>query len=349
METFKEKDSVYTEYGYGTIVKLPPSTTSSEQNPTEVQPPVPNGEGEAKRESPVKEEPKTEVKQVEEVKENKEENSEANIVQVRLSWGGNVYLDKKYLSKKIRLYIKTFYGARKKIALDVDINTTIQQLKNILLDKHLDHAKTLYNLRLIYSMGSLQDLNINSNTIEQYKVPNNANLILIVQMSFTWDQNAKASGIKLSNNNLTAGKLPEVDYQTVLGTLVMSSGRHYWEIKIDNFNDEEDIFIGVARKEANLYARPIDTNTFWGYMCCCGKKFGPDGIFQDYGYQGKKGDVIGVLLEYKSGLATLSFYRNATKCGVAFSNLTGSFYPAVCMNYGDVQVTLDTKAPMPIS
>ncbi len=42
-----------------------------------------------------------------------------------------------------------------------------------------------------------------------------------------------------------------------------------------------------------------------------GKKFGPDGIFQDYGYQGKKGDVIGVLLEYKSGLATLSFYRNA--------------------------------------
>jgi len=31
---------------------------------------------------------------------------------------------------------------------------------------------------------------------------------------------------------LTAGKLPEVDYQTVLGTLMMSSGRHYWEIKV---------------------------------------------------------------------------------------------------------------------
>jgi len=42
-----------------------------------------------------------------------------------------------------------------------------------------------------------------------------------------------------------------------------------------------------------------------------GKKFGPDGVFADYGYQAKKGDTIGVLLEYKSGLASLSFYRNA--------------------------------------
>ena len=85
------------------------------------------------------------------------------------------------------------------------------------------------------------------------------------------------------------------------------------------------MFIGIARKDTNLYARPIDTNTFWGYMCLwynnlnekanrfSGKKFGPDGIFQDYGYQAKKGDVIGVLLEYKSGLATLSFYRNAVR------------------------------------
>lgn len=193
------------------------------------------------------------------------------------------------------------------------------------------------------------ELNIPTNTLEQYRILDNANLILLVQTSFTWDPNMKGSGIKLSNNNLTASKMPEVDYQMVLGNLLISSGRHYWEIKIDQFNDEEDLFIGIARKNINLYARPMDTKMFWGYMCLCAKKFGPDGILYDYGYQAKKGDIIGVLLEYKSGLATLSFYRNGTKCGIAFSNLTGSFYPAVCMHYGDVQITLDPKAPMPIS
>jgi len=335
MQDIKDKDLVYTQFGYGVVMKQSPkaaeSNSVSKTNP----------EGEDGQRNPSREE----------VKENREvkEEPSANIVNVKLNWGGNVYLDEKSISKTIKLNIKTFYGSRKRITLDVDITTTIQQLKDILLAKWLDHAKTLYNLRLIYSMGSLQDLAAPAQTIEQYKIPNNANLILLVQTSFTWDQNMKGSGIKLSNNNLTAGKLPEVDYQTVLGTLVMSSGRHYWEIKVDNFNDEEDIFIGVAKKETNLYARPIDINTFWGYMCLCGKKFGPDGILQDYGYQAKKGDIIGVLLEYKSGLATLSFYRNAAKCGIAFSNLAGSYYPAVCMNYGDVQVSLDPKAPMPLS
>lgn len=34
----------------------------------------------------------------------------------------------------------------------------------------------------------------------------------------------------------------------------MSSGRHYWELKIDKFVDDEDLFIGIARKEIDLYA-----------------------------------------------------------------------------------------------
>jgi hypothetical protein len=33
----------------------------------------------------------------------------------------------------------------------------------------------------------------------------------------------------------------------VLGTLSMSSGRHYWEIRLDKFVDEEDLFLGIAR------------------------------------------------------------------------------------------------------
>ena len=44
-----------------------------------------------------------------------------------------------------------------------------------------------------------------------------------------------------------------------------------------------------------------------------GKKFGTDGQLIDYGYCAKKNDTIGVLLEYKAGFGTLSFYRNGVR------------------------------------
>mmetsp|Transcript_27339 Transcript_27339/g.24107 ORF Transcript_27339/g.24107 Transcript_27339/m.24107 type:complete len:123 (-) Transcript_27339:278-646(-) len=122
----------------------------------------------------------------------------------------------------------------------------------------------------------------------------------------------------------------------MLGNLVIESGRHYWEIRIDQFTDEEDLFVGIAKKDISLYGNPLESKVFWGYMCLCGKKFGSDGVLVDYGYSAKKNDTIGVLLEYKAGFGTLSFYKNGTKFGTAFSNLTGAFYPAVCMHYGDI-------------
>lgn len=75
-----------------------------------------------------------------------------------------------------------------------------------------------------------------------------------------------------------------------------------------------------------------------------GKKFGPDNLMEDYGFFSKTNDIIGVLLEFKSGLGSLSFFKNGSKCGTAFSELTGPFYPAICMFYGEVQVTLDPTA-----
>lgn len=57
----------------------------------------------------------------------------------------------------------------------------------------------------------------------------------------------------------------------------MNSGRHYWEIKIEKYVDEEDIFIGIARKEIDLYTQPTTTGHFYGYICLCARKFGADG------------------------------------------------------------------------
>jgi tripartite motif-containing protein 9/67 len=364
MQEFKENDLVYTCYGYGVIIEAPKKTVvPAEQangNPVVNAEPVKENEnvvadGELKDKAVVEEHPPKAVAREEIVeiaandsKSTESKNSEC-MYRLQLRWGGLASIEEKHLKKKIDITIKTFYANKKKISLSVDFNTTIQQLKNILLETHLENPKTICNLRLIYPMGFLQELNSTSQTLEQYKIPDHANIVLLVQTTFTWDPNMKGAQIKLSNNNLTCSKPPDSDYQTALGNISLSSGRHYWEIKVDHYNDDEDLFLGIARKAINLYARPLDTKMFWGYMPLCAKKFGPDGALYDYGFPAKKGDVIGILLEYKSGMATLSFYRNGTKYGVAFSNLAGSFHPAVCMYYGDIQVTLDPKAPMPLS
>jgi hypothetical protein len=73
------------------------------------------------------------------------------------------------------------------------------------------------------------------------------------------------------------------------------------------------------------------------------------GTILDYGSVCKVNDTIGVLLEFKGGIASLSFYRNGTKLGIAFSNLNGTFYPTVCMFYGDIQLTLDPRASLPLN
>ena len=51
---------------------------------------------------------------------------------------------------------------------------------------------------------------------------------------------------------MTANKRVEVEYETVLGTTEISSGMHYWEIKIDKFVELDDIIIGVSQKGMDL-------------------------------------------------------------------------------------------------
>ena len=62
---------------------------------------------------------------------------------------------------------------------------------------------------------------------------------MFVKRTFWWDEKKKGDDIKvvsfylkLSNQNLTAIKNGQSDYQTVLGNLELITGSHYWEIKV---------------------------------------------------------------------------------------------------------------------
>lgn len=48
--------------------------------------------------------------------------------------------------------MKSFFGMRKTFTFELDINTTIQQIKNSIIENSQENAKSLYNLRLIYPM-----------------------------------------------------------------------------------------------------------------------------------------------------------------------------------------------------
>ena len=146
-----------------------------------------------------------------------------------------------------------------------------------------------FESKLIYPMGTLRNLSLSLNdTFFDQHIPNNAKLVLVGKQSFTWDPIAKGRNILLLNHNLTANKRVEVEYETVLGTIEINQGVHYWEIKIDKFVELDDIIIGVSQKGMDISQRPFDTGKFWGWICTGGRKIFPSSpggppIAREYG------------------------------------------------------------------
>ena len=138
-------------------------------------------------------------------------------------------------------------------------------------------------------------------------------------------------------------------YESVIGTLGFSSGRHYWEIKLDIYGHEEDIFIGISKQEVKLSSHAVESGSTWGWTCTSGKKMWPASErvqTQSYGDYSKLLEVIGVLLEFRAsdGVGCLPFFRNGNSLGKAFENIpAGTYFPCVSMfnnEATDVQITL---------
>mmetsp|Transcript_14190 Transcript_14190/g.14262 ORF Transcript_14190/g.14262 Transcript_14190/m.14262 type:complete len:215 (-) Transcript_14190:41-685(-) len=200
---------------------------------------------------------------------------------------------------------------------------------------------SISSLKLFYPMGYLREVKV-TDTPYSLRLKAVTKFVLVIKNYFQWDSQVLTKNIELSNNNRTATKKAETSYECVLGNSTINSGRHYWEVKLDNFPNDEDIYIGIAFKEINLYSNPPDSGMFWGYICSVGKKCGP-GFVEDYSAAARTGDVIGVLLEFKGENGILSFLKNGMELGPAFVNLTGTFYSAVYLFHQSARVTLSCK------
>ncbi len=109
-----------------------------------------------------------------------------------------------------------------------------------------------------------------------------------------------------------------------VATLGVSSGKWYWELKPDSN------FVGVG--VTPLSALPANTWTgasgsqAKAYYSSNGQKY-DNGTGTAYGATWTSADLIGVALDMDAG--TITFYKNGTSQGVAFTGLTGVYYPVI--------------------
>jgi hypothetical protein len=133
------------------------------------------------------------------------------------------------------------------------------------------------------------------------------------------------SFVTVTNSNLlsttTVGGAP-----LVRGSLGVTSGKWYWEITPTSMTRAS---IGIANNFANPANEVGGDANSWGYLQDARKYNG--GTATSYGATYANNDVIGVALDMDAG--TLTFYKNGTTQGQAFSGITGTIFPA-CSRFG---------------
>ena len=136
----------------------------------------------------------------------------------------------------------------------------------------------------------------------------------------------------LSNSGtLTNGNLDFVANATgasrsIFATLGVSSGKWYWEMTVTTVGNSYYPGLGI---ETNTAASPDvqSGDSVTGYMyLVSGSKYN-GGTLSSYGATYNNGDVIGVALDMDAG--TITFYKNNTSQGQAFSGITGTARPVV--------------------
>jgi len=136
----------------------------------------------------------------------------------------------------------------------------------------------------------------------------------------------KTGGITASNANLTVTGSAS-NTSTIVGTIGVSSGKWYWEFTVGS--TDQNSMIGICTDAVTLTNYIGSDANGWGYYGVNGNKYN-NATPVAYGASYTNGDVIGVALDADAG--TLTFYKNNTSQGTAYSSLASNVYfPA----YGD--------------
>jgi hypothetical protein len=144
----------------------------------------------------------------------------------------------------------------------------------------------------------------------------------------------QTSNLNLSNANLTINGTGS--YSTSPATFGMSSGKWYWEYTCTTYSASGDTHYGIGTGAFNIYQNTWagSTSAGWIYAASNGNKYNNSSATA-YGSTFTSGDVIGVAFDADNG--TLTFYKNNTSQGTAFTGLTsGPYFPVATVGTSNV-------------
>jgi len=149
----------------------------------------------------------------------------------------------------------------------------------------------------------------------------------------TW--NPLDNSLTLANGNLDTSRAT-ASWASCRATVGMTSGKWYWEISgTGTYNSSNGPLIGISKASASLSTYPGGDANGWGYYSANGLKY-TSTTGSSYGSTWTGTDVIGVAFDADNG--TLTFYKNNTNQGTAFTGLTsGPYFPAMGI-YGTATV-----------
>jgi hypothetical protein len=114
-------------------------------------------------------------------------------------------------------------------------------------------------------------------------------------------------------------------------TIGVSSGKWYWEVTVSNLTG--NLMVGITKDTeitgtSGINTYPGITANSYGYSAG-GQKYN-NATQTSYGAAYTTSDVIGVALDMGAG--TITFYKNNTSQGTAFSSLSGTYLPSLGVN-----------------
>ena len=126
-----------------------------------------------------------------------------------------------------------------------------------------------HSVKLIYPMGKLKTLPLDQ-TPAQLNLPNGARLLLQGMKKFKFDPKTKSQPLQLLDNDSRVSITGQQQHSPVLATIGFNQGRHYWEIKLDLYHSEQDVFAGVCPHQKQ--EKMVDLSDVYGWICTFDRK-----------------------------------------------------------------------------
>lgn len=131
------------------------------------------------------------------------------------------------------------------------------------------------------------------------------------------------SVLTASDGNLKASSTTAA-WNTIRATVGITSGKFYWEYQTSSNNSA---MVGIETQSASLATYIGNNATGYAYNASDGNKYN-NGTGTSYGATYTSGDIIGVAFDADN--RTLTFYKNNTSQGTAYSSIPAGIYiPAV--------------------